>query len=44
MLFIILDKTARGLFFVIKKKDPGPYWPRLLNEPKEGNQLVIIIR
>jgi hypothetical protein len=28
-------KTARGLFFVIKKKDPGPYWPRLLDEPKK---------
>jgi prostaglandin-E synthase len=25
-------KTARGLFFVLKKKESGPYWPRLLED------------
>ncbi len=28
-------KTARGLFFVIKKKDSGPYWPRLQKDNRK---------
>ena len=28
-------KTARGLFFVLKKKESGPYWPRLLEGTKK---------
>ena len=32
-------KTDRGLYFVIKKKEDGPYWPRLLS----GNKKVCVI-
>ena len=28
-------KTDRGLFFIIKKKESGPYWPRLQKEGKK---------
>jgi len=27
-------KTDRGIFFILKKKESGPYWPRLQKEGK----------
>ena len=32
-------KTDRGIYFVIKKKESGPYWSRLLNDAKKVSPL-----